>query len=464
MLHGNRKIPYNLYKQQEKRPNRGSFKIILFLAATTLYVAFLHSKGGAEKYLGAEEDPMLALASKRRLSVATWNIAAINNNPFEYWITYDENPEYQRIMQKIEEFIENPGSNDVPVKNVFTEEMFSSLEGRMNAVGWPNVRSYWENDFRNRLIVSGFMKDEELGSKRLASMPDRITNTINVVRSEEPICRPTVINMYDGDLSTTAKWWNAWEKFMFDESLTIKTKDGEMTKKPYEMLQGIKKAKYPAITEQEEKDSLPLQTMCGAIFDSILVHMMNTVSKPNIWQPLKKKMVESLNKKKVPHTLEILNNVYGNSDIITLQEVSASLIDQAKHGPLGKKFWIAVPRNMDPVRDQNSVILLNKNTFPEGVVSEITERVEAAFPAGVDVPVAKGDINAITAVDTEGTPYVIVSFHGDTNGLATIPVNNAIVHLMATSQDLLKHKLIFGLDANTYEKAKSGKQQDVLEW
>lgn len=192
--------------------------------------------------------------------------------------------------------------------------------------------------------------------------------------------------------------------------------------------------------------------------------MMNTVSKPNVWQPLKRKMVESLNKKKVPHTLEILNNIYGNSDIITLQEVSSSLIDQAKHGPLGKKFWIAAPRNLDPVRDQNSVILLNKNTFPEGVVSEITERVEAAFPTGVDVPVAKGDINAVTAVDRDGIPYVIVSFHGDTNGLATIPVNNAIVHLMTTSQDLLKHKLIFGLDANTYEKAKPGKQQDVLEW
>jgi hypothetical protein len=140
--------------------------------------------------------------------------------------------------------------------------------------------------------------------------------------------------------------------------------------------------------------------------------MMNTVSNPNVWQPLKKKMVESLNKKKVPHTLEILNNIYGNSDIITLQEVSSSLIDQAKHGPLGKKFWIAAPRNMDPVRDQNSVILLNKKTFPEGVVSEITERVEAAFPSGVDVPVAKGDINAITANDSDGIPYVIVSFHG----------------------------------------------------
>jgi len=204
--------------------------------------------------------------------------------------------------------------------------------------------------------------------------------------------------------------------------------------------------------------------MCGAIFDAILVHMMNTVSKPNVWQPLKKTMVEALNKKKVPHTLEILSSVYGNSDIITLQEVSSAFIDDAQHGALGKKFWIAAPLDLDAVRDQNSVVMLNKNTFPEGVVSEITQRVVASFPAGVKVPVANGDIIAITTVDKDGTPYVIASFHGDTNGLATIPVNDAIVKTIETNADLMNHKLIFGLDANTYEKAKPGKQQDVLAW
>jgi len=396
--------------------------------------------------------------------MATWNIAAINNNPFEYWITYDENPQYQEIMKNIEDFIENPGDNDIQVKDVFTEDMFSSLEARMESVGWPKVRNYWEDDFQNRKIISEFMKDGELGSKRLASMPDRITNTINVVGSTDPVCRPTVINMYGGDLSTNAKWWNNWEKFMFVDGLTIKTSGGDITKKPYEMLQMIKKAKYPAVTEQEEADSLPLQTMCGAIFDAILVHMMNTVSKPDVWQPLKKTMVESLNKKKVPHTLEILQNVYGNSDIITLQEVSSSFIDQATYGPLGKKFWIAAPADMDAVRDQNSVVMLNKKTFPEGVVAEITPRVIASFPEGVDVPVAKGDINAITTVDADGAKYVIASFHGDTNGLATIPVNDAIVKTIEGNPDLADHKLIFGLDANVYEKATPGKQQDVLEW
>ena len=204
--------------------------------------------------------------------------------------------------------------------------------------------------------------------------------------------------------------------------------------------------------------------MCGAIFDAILVHMMNTVSTPKVWQPLKRTMVESLNKKKVPHTLELLENTYGNSDIITLQEVSASLIDQAKAGPLGMKYWIAAPRALDAVRDQNSVIMLNKETFPSGEFTEITEKVEASFPPGVKVPVAKGDINAIKTVDNEGIPYVIASFHGDTNGLATIPVNAALMKTLISNPELFGHRLIFGLDANTYENPKPGKQQDVMEW
>lgn len=147
--------------------------------------------------LANDQQPLMGVSptAGHRLQIATWNIAAINNNPFEYWITYDENPEYEKIMTSIEEFLESPGEKDVNVSSVFTEDMFHQLEKRMDGVGWDNIRSYWEDDFKNRKIISGFMKDPLLGSKRLASMPDRISNTINVVGSEEPVCRPTVINM-----------------------------------------------------------------------------------------------------------------------------------------------------------------------------------------------------------------------------------------------------------------------------
>ena len=192
--------------------------------------------------------------------------------------------------------------------------------------------------------------------------------------------------------------------------------------------------------------------------------MMNEVSDAKIWQSLKKTMVESLNKKKTPHTLEILDTTYGNSDIITLQEVASAFIDEARNGSLGKKFWVTAPYDMDATRDQNSVIMLSRSTFPDGPVSEITKDVKDSFPPDEKVPIADGDINTITAVSKDGTPYVIGSFHGDTNGLATIPVNTAILKTIESKPELASHKLIFGLDANTYEHAKEGKQQDVMEW
>jgi hypothetical protein len=204
--------------------------------------------------------------------------------------------------------------------------------------------------------------------------------------------------------------------------------------------------------------------MCGAIFDAILVHMMNTVSSPDVWQPLKRTMVENLNKMKVPHTLQILESQYIGSDIVTLQEVSSSFIDMARASGLGQKFHIVAPAALDAVRDQNSVIFLSKTTFPGGASAEITSQVESAFPVGADVPVAKGDILAITTTNNDGVPFVIVSFHGDTDGLATKPVLSAVVKTMQSDATLMSHKLVFGLDANTYEHARPKKQQDVMDW
>jgi len=203
--------------------------------------------------------------------------------------------------------------------------------------------------------------------------------------------------------------------------------------------------------------------MCGAIFDAILVHMMNTVSEPETWQGLKRTMVEKLNKQKVSGTLDILDKAYSTSDIITLQEVSIAFIEAVKNSSLGSKFWISGPSDFDATRDQNSAVLLLKETFPHGMKEEITDNIISAFPKDVDVPIAKGDINAWTSTDKDNVPYLIVSFHGDTNGLATIPVCKAVVKTMQSDPKLAAHKLIFGLDANTYEKVAKGKQ-NVVEW
>ena len=100
------------------------------------------------------------------------------------------------------------------------------------------------------------------------------------------------------------------------------------------------------------------------------------------------------------------------------------------------------------------------------------------------MPVAQGDLLVVSVDDTLGRQYLFASFHGDTNGLATfshlprhlltpshpfsgdtnglatIPMLNAVDALAKRNPE---KRLIFGLDANTYERGSASKQ-DVLKF
>lgn len=191
--------------------------------------------------------------------------------------------------------------------------------------------------------------------------------------------------------------------------------------------------------------------------------MMNNVSPPEVWQGIRTTLVENLIKKKVPHTLQILESTYMDADIITLQEVASSFVATAKASTLGEHFHIVSPESMDSARDQNSIVMLKKTTFPGGPLSEISGAVEKSFPEGEKVPVDKGDILAITTTNADGVPFVVASFHGDTNGKATKPVLDALMKTMTMDSQLISHRLIFGLDANVYERP-TPKVQSVADW
>ena len=49
------------------------------------------------------------------------------------------------------------------------------------------------------------------------------------------------------------------------------------------MIVPLRRSKYPSVTEEEEHMSLPLQLLSLAIFDSILVYLMNSIA-PTTWQ------------------------------------------------------------------------------------------------------------------------------------------------------------------------------------
>ena len=351
-------------------------------------------------------------STDKHIHAVTWNIAAINNNPFEYWIT-NEDPSYNQLMKNVSNFIESPGSRDIPVSAIFTDKMFEELATQMTKVGWNGVnetRHLWETDYKHRKIISGFVKDSMLGKKRLASMPDRVTNTIHT-SSGDSAMRPTVINCFPGDLGSIDKWWYRWLDFYFTQPISVNREGKATSTQIWSMIASIKKSKYPDITTEEEAISKPLQTMAMAIFDSILVHMMNVVG-PNSWQLLRADICQKLNHKKNDRTLEILQTTYADADIQFLQEVAGNFLKFSSSHPIAKIFDVYQSASMDPERDQNSFILLKKNRFVD--VEEVTDKVMSFYPK---LPVVAGDLLVIAATAAiDGAKYGLVSFHGDTNG------------------------------------------------
>ena len=404
-----------------------------------------------------------ALSSSRTsspLTTLSWNIAAINNNPFEYYISYKDEAKYEgyykSLMTGVQGLIVEPGADDVPVSAIFTDAMFAELKDLMATSGMEGIdetEALWKSTYRQKKIISEFMKDRDIGKKRLTSMPDRFTNTI-LNQDGETLFRPTVINCYGGKLDSPAAWWDAWKTFMF--KTPVPARKNAMVSS---LLSKIKHAKYPAISESEEKISIPLQTVMLAVFDSILVHMARTATQDG-WQPLREKICHKLNLKKNDRTLEILSTTYADTDIVFLQEVAEVFINKAKASSLGDHYHILSPAKMNK-RDQNSVILAKKDRFTLSNMQEFSTQVISEL--GPKPPADNGDIFVIGLDDIHGKQYLFSSFHGDTNGLATKPVVSAVYSVLKQLQKNGQRTLLFGMDANTYEKGDSHKQ-DVTEF
>jgi hypothetical protein len=410
--------------------------------------------------------------AKSSLKLATWNIAAINNNPFEYWITHDD-PAYAALMQFVQNTMDSPGEMNVPISDLMTASMIEELAARLNEAKFADVEdavSLWNAEYQGRSIIEGFMKDKLIGTKRLMSMPDRTTNTLNTGADGKPVvCRPSVINCSEADMSSLSVWWPAWLSYMFDPDT-----DG---KRICQRLQPIKRSKYPAITEQEEKVSLPLQTLALAAFDAILVYVMNNASISTsgaTWQSIKATLCTSLVKEKDTRSLAILESkLYLDCDLIFIQEANMLVADRIEaHATLAQEYYCLRPLNPDMSRNQNSFILASKTTFAtdgvltaDGLARDVTQLVMQHFPADSKIPVATGDLFVCLATDRANRTHILASFHGDTNGLATIPVVHA-VHAYAQDRKRsgFRDILVMGLDANTAEQGKPGKKTGCLEF
>uniref|UniRef100_A0A7S3YQ99 Endonuclease/exonuclease/phosphatase domain-containing protein n=1 Tax=Lotharella globosa TaxID=91324 RepID=A0A7S3YQ99_9EUKA len=374
-------------------------------------------------------------------------------------ITSDD-PEYTVLMDSVTKLINDPGVLDKEVGDVFKPQMAAELLEMMQQQGWQGTDEalhLYETDYKHRRVISGFLKDKNIGSKRLVSMPDRITNTINLANGAIAY-RPTVVSCYDRKWDGLDDWWQQWKQFMFTSKITVDQDQGPVS--VASLLVPINRFKYPALTEEEGKISIPLQTVVIGIFDATLAYMLQEVAGAT-WQDLRAKMCAGLNLRKVPRTIDILADTYKDRDVLFVQEASSAFVLRAKRDSrIGDRYFVLAPAKMDSRRDQNSLILLRKQAFKVASATELTALVEEQLK-GKGAPVSDGDIFAIRVDDVFGREYVLASFHGDTNGLATMPVTLALHEVMRKTFPNVR--LIFGLDANTYNKG-SEKKQGVTEF
>lgn len=342
-------------------------------------------------------------------------------------------------MEDVENYITDPGAEDVRVDEVFTPAMFNRVMARLKGAGvgeLETVGQLWETDYRSRRVVSGFLRDAEIGKKRLASMPDRVTNTLRLP-SGETLFRPTVINCYEQDFTSLDDWFEQWLSFFFDQQVDM---NGKGPKAIYSLLQPIRKSKYPAVTEEEEKASVPLQLLMQGVFDAILVNLLLTKG-GSTWQQIRREICQSLNSRKNGRILDILSSTYQDADVVFLQEASGALVEMLRERHSGS-FQILVPRDFSSSRSQNSVIMLRSRLFAEA--KEVVMEAKGWDAGDLLIVEAKVPVPGRTP-----TSIALASFHGDTNGLLTIPV------LKEVMANLPAQLFVFGLDANTYNKKSS---------
>ena len=129
---------------------------------------------------------------------------------------------------------------------------------------------------------------------------------------------------------------------------------------------------------------------------------------------------------------KILVDYYKEMDVMCLQECSTAVITVLQQ-QLGTAYHIIVPGDADGTRDQNSVLCLSKKRYAAGH-TEITQNIIGTFPEESRTSVMAGDLLVITCKTVTGQDYVLASFHGDSNGLATPVVTQKTAEFVEVSE------------------------------
>ena len=299
-------------------------------------------------------------------------------------------------------------------------------------------------------------------------MPDRVTNTIramdSVTKGEQTWMRPTVINCYGARMTSEDDWFRRWSEYMFD--FTFVSIDGR-ERKVMDLMIPIKRAKYPAVSEEEEALGIDLQVFYLYAFDQALVTLATSAAGSFTgWQDVRAKLVDDLVTHKFSRTLDALEKIFLSSgDAVApqtaacfLQEVGASLADALEARPHVKsRYDVLRPKDMDVKRDQNSIIVLSKALTRGCEITEATSEILETL-GDVVTKFSKGDFCAFLE-----HKVLFCSYHGDTDGLQTKTITGAVQDWCSANASVVDG-CVFGMDANTHVFNREGKKQGARDF
>jgi len=232
--------------------------------------------------------------------------------------------------------------------------------------------------------------------------------------------RPAVTTPYTGWGASLEDWWVAWTTFIFSEQA-------------YEKIIPHPVKYQTGLNEMELEFSQPLQIFHLALFDGILMHMLNTVA-PG-WMETKRLLLTS---DRVGLSIEILVDSYGSFDALLLQEVSRAA------GSLIKErlpdFHVIGGGSGG---NNNSLVLARKSYF--------TEVVDETATFAPKLPISCGDACVVLARSVNGEQVVLASYHSDCDGKMTLPFIDAFVQHTAGRMCLL------GIDGNMTSDPEKGR-------
>ena len=342
-------------------------------------------------------------------------------------------------MAAVQSSFDCPHEMDVELQDIFSHTMYGDLRKMLHRhkaeSDLKSLDHLWHSDFKHRKVISEFLKDESIGSKRLISMPERVTSCVETLDGNV-LFRPSPVTGIEDDIGDIPSWWKLWLRYMFDIPVRIR---GEYTSCTFSLLQPIPRSKYPELTSEEEAVNCPLQALCLALFDAALTWLLSVLA-PDTWQPLRRALHRALHTDKPASCVAILRSCYADADVIFVQEASEAFAMSARSCLDHHLLW---PKAADGRRRQTSLVLLRKGAFDASSTFDVTADVLDLLDQPCTEP---GDLCAVSVASTAGGRLLLASFHGDSGGRSTAPVLAALDRL--ARERLPGHTVLIGLDAN----------------